>query len=87
MEYCMFENTSKDMQDIIDKMYEDDFHPDQLSKTERRYFDALYDQVQTMLERLDEIEEILQDELVAEWLAEEAEEARHLQGSEVRGCR
>lgn len=62
MEYCMFENTSKDMQDIIDKMYEDDFHPDKLFKTERRYYDALYDQVQTMYERLVEIEEIIQNE-------------------------
>lgn len=76
MGYCMFENTSKDMQDIIDKMYEDDFHPDQLSKTERRYFDALYDQVQTMFDRLEEIDEILQNEEEAIWAAEEAEEAR-----------
>lgn len=76
MEYCMFENTSKDMQDIIDKMYEDDFHPDKLSKTERRAFDALYDQVQTMYERLEEIEEMIQNEEEAAWIAEEAEEAR-----------
>lgn len=76
MEYCMFENTSKDMQDIIDKMYEDYFHPDQLSKSERRYYNALYDQVQTMYERLEELEEMLHNEEEAEWLAEEAEEAR-----------
>ncbi|UYE98778.1 hypothetical protein XbC2_349 [Xanthomonas phage XbC2] len=76
MEYCMFENTSKDMQDIIDKMYQDDFHPDKLSKTERRYYDALYDQVQTLNDRLEELEEMLQNEEEAEWLAEEAEEAR-----------
>jgi uncharacterized membrane protein YgaE (UPF0421/DUF939 family) len=72
----MFENTSTDMQEIIDKMYQDDFHPDKLSKTERRAFDALYDQVQTMYERLEEIEEMIQTEEEAAWIAEEAEEAR-----------
>lgn len=75
MEYCMFENTSNDMQEIIDKMYEDDFHPDKLSKTERRAFDALYDQVQTMYERLDEIYEMIQNEEDELWAIEEAEEA------------
>lgn len=58
MSYCMFENTSSDMQDIIDKIYEDGFHPSHLSTTERRAFDAMYDQVQTMKERFDEIEEM-----------------------------
>jgi len=76
MEYCMFENTSKDMQDIIDKMYEEDFHPDNLSKTERRFYDALYDQLQTMNDRLEEIEEMLQNEEEERYAAEEAEEAR-----------
>lgn len=58
MSYCMFENTSNDMQDIIDKMYDDDFRPSQLSPRERRAYDALWDQAQTILDRLSELEEI-----------------------------
>ncbi len=76
MSYCMFENTSNDMQELIDKMYEDGFHPDQLSKTERRYFDALYDQVTTMYERLDELLEMMQQEEDDRYAAEEAAEAQ-----------
>ena len=76
MSYVMFENTSNDMQDIIDNMYEEDFHPDKLSKSERSYFDALYDQVTTMYDRLDEILEMLQQEEDERNEAEDAEEAR-----------
>lgn len=76
MSYCMFENTSNDMQEIIDKMYEDDFHPDKLSKTERRAFDSLYDQCQTMFDRLVEIHEFLDEEQEAMWDEEDAEEER-----------
>lgn len=73
MSYCMFENTSNDMQDVIDKIYEDDFHPDNLSPRERRAFDAMYDQCQIMLERFNEFEEMFYDE---EAEAEEVEERR-----------
>jgi len=76
MSYVMFENTSNDMQDLIDKMYEEGFHPDQLSKSERRYFDALYDQVTTMYDRLDELLEMMQQEEDERYEAEDAEEAR-----------
>lgn len=62
MSYCMFENTSNDLQDIIDKICEDDFHPDQLSPYERRAFDAMYDQAETLRGRLIEIDEMLQEE-------------------------
>lgn len=67
MSYCMFENTSNDMQDVIDKMYEDGFHPSQLSLRERRAWDTMYDQVTTMKDRFDEIEEM-------EWEEDEEEE-------------
>lgn len=67
MSYCMFENTSKAMQEIIDKMYEDDFDPNELSPYEKRAFDALYDQVQTIKDRLDELEE-------SEWVDDEDED-------------
>ncbi|SOK58628.1 hypothetical protein [Yersinia phage fHe-Yen9-04] len=60
MGYCMFENTSNDMQDIIDEMYNDDFDPDKLSITERRAFDSLWDQCETMHNRLSEIDDMLQ---------------------------
>ncbi|UYL04763.1 hypothetical protein EBOKLHFM_00143 [Klebsiella phage KP13-26] len=56
MSYCMFENTSNDMQDIINKMYEDDFTPSQLSPRERRAYDALWEQAEAILDRLSEIE-------------------------------
>ncbi|AFC21794.1 hypothetical protein GAP32_344 [Cronobacter phage vB_CsaM_GAP32] len=72
----MFENTSNDMQDVIDKMYEDGFHPDNLSPRERRAYDAMYDQCQTMMDRFEELEEMLQEEEEARWVAEEAEELR-----------
>ena len=62
MSYCMFENTSNDMQDIIDKIYEDDFRPANLSSRERRAFDAMYDQVMTMKERFDELDDIEREE-------------------------
>lgn len=76
MSYCMFENTSKDMQDIIDKMYEDDFDPDELSTYERRYYDQLWDQCETMLQRLEELQEMMD-------AREEAEE-RRLEDEELR---
>ncbi len=62
MSYCMFENTSNDLQDVIDKICENDFHPDQLSASERRAFDALYDQADTLRGRLIEIDEMLMEE-------------------------
>ena len=62
MSYCMFENTSNEMQQVIDKMYEDGFHPSQLSHREQMAFNTMYDQVQTMKDRLDEIEEMEEDE-------------------------
>lgn len=66
MGYCRFENTSNDMQDIIDKMYEDDFDPEKLSNTERRYFDALWDQCETMIQRLEEIQDMMDAREVAD---------------------
>lgn len=62
MSYCMFENTTNDMQDIIDKIYEDDFRPASLSSSERRAFDAMYDQVCTMKERFDELDDMEREE-------------------------
>lgn len=76
MGYCMFENTSKDMQDIIDKMYEDDFDPEELSAYERRYFDQLWDQCETMLQRLEELQEMMDAREEAEERRWEDEEAR-----------
>ena len=76
MKYCMFENTSNDMQDVIDRMYEDGFHPDNLSPRERGAYDSLYDQCQTMMDRLEELEEMIQEEEEARWVAEEAAELR-----------
>ena len=57
MTYCMFENTSADMQDIIDLICEDDFNPKQLSKRERQAYDEMYNQVCTMKDYFEQIEE------------------------------
>lgn len=76
MSYCMFENTSKDMQDIIDKMYENDFDPDKLSTSERRYYDQLWDQCETMINRLEELHEMMDERETAEEIRWEAEELR-----------
>lgn len=67
MSYCMFENTSRDMQDVIDRICEDDFNPNNLSKRERRAYDEMYDQVVTMKEYFEQIEQ-------QDWNAEIEEE-------------
>jgi hypothetical protein len=64
------------MQDIIDKMYEDGFHPDKLSKSERQFYEALWDQAHTLIDRLEEIEENLYNEENEISALEEAEENR-----------
>jgi len=56
MSYCRFMNTSQAMQEIIDKMYEEDFDPAKLAPHEKQAYDALYDQCETIKSRLDELE-------------------------------
>lgn len=57
MSYCMFENTVKAMEEIKERMWDEDFDPDNLSNYERRAYDALYDLVDSIKDALDEIEE------------------------------
>lgn len=62
MQHCMFENTSKAMQEIIDKMYEEDFNPNLLNKYELQAFKELFDQCDTLINRLYELDEAFDDE-------------------------
>lgn len=57
MSYCMFENTVTAMEEIKERMWDEDFNPDDLSKYERRAYDALYDLLDSMQSALSEIEE------------------------------
>lgn len=57
MSYCMFENTVTAMEEIKERMWEEDFDPDELSSHERRAYDALYDLVDSIKDALNAIEE------------------------------
>lgn len=57
MSYCMFENTVTAMEEIKERMWDEDFDPDELSSHERRAYDALYDLVDSIKCELDEIED------------------------------
>lgn len=56
MTHCMFGNTSIAMQEIIDKMYEDDFNPNKLSNYEKKAYESLQDQCETMKSILEDLE-------------------------------
>ena len=57
MTYCMFENTVTAMEEIKERMWDEDFNPDDLSPYERRAYDALYDLVDSIKDALLDIEE------------------------------
>lgn len=75
MSYCMFENTVKAMEEIKEKMWEDDFDPDQLSSYERRAYDALYDLCDSMICALGEIEDRKEMEEAEREFQEECDDA------------
>lgn len=56
MSYCMFENTVNDMQDILDRIWEDDFDVKDLSRSEKRSYERMHELLGDMLARFDDIE-------------------------------
>lgn len=57
MSYVMFENTVRAMEEMKERMWEEDFDPDELSKTELRYYNELWDLVDSIKYALLAIEE------------------------------
>lgn len=65
MSYCMFENTVKALEEVLEKMWEPDFDPDSLSSYERHAYDQLYEMASSIHASIDEIEERKYDEELA----------------------
>lgn len=72
MSYCMFENTVTAMKEMKEKMWEEDFDPNTLSKYERRAYDELYDLIDSIQGAMEAVEE----------REEEADLARRLEAEE-----
>lgn len=65
MSYCMFENTVRALEEVLEKMWEPDFDPDSLSSHERRAYNQLYEMGSSIHVAIDEIEERKYDEELA----------------------
>lgn len=65
MSYCMFENTVRALEEVLEKMWEQDFDPDSLSSHERRAYNQLYEMGSSIHAAIDEIEERKYDEELA----------------------
>ena len=74
MSYCMFENTATAMEEILEKMWEEDFDPDELSSHERRAYDKLHDMASSMKSAIEEVEERKYEEEISQRLEEEEDE-------------
>lgn len=61
MSYCRYENTSLDMQDVVDTLYDSDCGED-LSQYERRGLRTILDLAQEIIDMEDKIENILQNQ-------------------------
>jgi len=58
MSYCRYENTSMDMQDVVDTLFDTDVDVD-LSKSELRGLDTILELAKDIVEMEDKIENIL----------------------------
>jgi hypothetical protein len=58
MSYCRYENTSMDMQDVVDTLFDCDVDVD-LSRSERRGLDTILELAKDIVEMEDKIENIL----------------------------
>ena len=58
MSYCRYENTSMDMQDVVDTLFDCDVDVD-LSKSELRGLDIILELAKDIVEMEDKIENIL----------------------------
>ena len=61
MSYCRYENTSLDMQDVVDTLYDSDCGED-LSQYERRGLKTILELAQEIIDMEDKIENILQNQ-------------------------
>lgn len=61
MSYCRYENTSLDMQDVVDTLYDSDCGED-LSQYERRGLRTILELAQEIIDMEDKIENILQNQ-------------------------
>ena len=61
MSYCRYENTSLDMQDVVDTLYDSDCGED-LSQHERRGLKTILELAQEIIDMEDKIENILQNQ-------------------------
>jgi|AGFS01.1.fsa_nt_gi hypothetical protein len=71
MSYCMFENTVTAMEEIKERMWEEDFDPDELNQYERRAYDQLYEICSSIMQSVEEMEERKYEEDIARQLEEE----------------
>ena len=60
MSYCRYENTSMDMQDVVDTLFDTDVDID-LSHSELRGLDAILELAKDIVEMEDKIENILEN--------------------------
>ena len=61
MSYCRYENTSHDMQDVVDTLFDCDVDVD-LSKSELRGLDTILELAKDIVDMEDKIENILSNE-------------------------
>lgn len=61
MSYCRYENTSLDMQDVVDTLYDSDCGED-LSQYERRGLRTILELAKDIVDMEDKIENILQNQ-------------------------
>ena len=61
MSYCRYENTSLDMQDVVDTLYDSDCGED-LSQYERRGLQTILELAKDIVDMEDKIENILQNQ-------------------------
>ena len=60
MSYCRYENTSHDMQDVVDTLFDTDVDVD-LSSSERRGLENILDLARDIIDMEDKIENIIEN--------------------------
>jgi len=61
MSYCRYENTSHDMQDVVDTLYDSDVDED-LSDSERRGLKTILELARDIIDMEDKIDNILENQ-------------------------
>ena len=61
MSYCRYENTSHDMQDVVDTLYDSDVDED-LSDSERRGLKTILELAREIIDMEDKIDNILENQ-------------------------